>query len=364
MDETGASNRRETSFGEWRFNADTGDLCRADTTTRLEPQVGKLLAYFLTHQNQLITRDELIRSVWGNRTVSDDAIQRCVSILRQNLTPEDKNAYIETVVRKGYLAHFPDTPVAEPVHGRGRPIWRTSFRRRILGSSVLVLVLVLVGLVMARWLGGSSTLSGPAQPPMVAVLLFNTASGDDESRFFANGVHDDLLTQLAKLESLRVVSRTSVLAYEGKRQNIRKIGQELGADAILEGGIQISGDRIRINAQLIDAGTDEHLWAETYDRELTPANLFDVQAEIARSISSALNTTLSLRDEGHLALVPTQNMAAWRAYHEAMLMRDRLGGGAIQRPEYREALQRAVALDPHFSRAWGQFGFTVGLFEP
>ena len=94
-------------FGRWRFNADTGNLSDGDSVNRLEPKVAALLGYFLNHQHKLVSRDELIATVWGGRSVSDDAITRCVSILRQTLSPDDKHRYIETVVRKGYIAHFP-----------------------------------------------------------------------------------------------------------------------------------------------------------------------------------------------------------------------------------------------------------------
>ncbi len=190
-------------------------------------------------------------------------------------------------------------------------------------------------------------------PPMVAVLPFASASQSGDSEFFANGVHDDLLTQLAKLQSIRVISRTSVLEYRNIMRNMREIGEELGADAILEGGVRIAENRIRINAQLIDARTDEHLWAETYDRELSPANIFDVQSEIARAIAVALNATLTVQDNNQLTFIPTENMAAYRAYHRAMQFRD-APGNISEDPEYRQALEEAVELDPTFSRAWAE----------
>jgi TolB-like protein len=187
-------------------------------------------------------------------------------------------------------------------------------------------------------------------PPMLAVLPFVSASLDGDSEFFATGIHDDLLTQLAKLQALRVISRTSVLEYKDTVRNIREIGKALGADAILEGGVQSAGGRIRINAQLIDAKTDEHLWAETYDRELTPANIFDVQSEIARAITSAMQATLSTEDAEQLTSIPTENMAAYRAYLRAMaIAADPKKGFFVF--EYRDALEEAVALDPTFIRA-------------
>jgi TolB-like protein len=186
-------------------------------------------------------------------------------------------------------------------------------------------------------------------PPMVAVLPFTAASLEGESGFFATGVHDDLLTQLAQLESIRVISRTSVLEYKDTILNIREIGEQLGADVILEGGVQSAGDRIRINAQLIDAYDDDHLWAQTYDRELTAANIFEVQTEIARAISKAMHTTLTPQDVTQLAIIPTENMAAYREYRRAVEIRDT--ERVWKNEGYMQALERAIELDPTFTRA-------------
>ncbi|MDH3924104.1 MAG: hypothetical protein OET41_05810 [Xanthomonadales bacterium] len=195
-------------------------------------------------------------------------------------------------------------------------------------------------------------------PPMVAVLPFVSSSMEGDSDFFATGVHDDLLTQLAQLQSIRVISRTSVLEYRDTTRNIREIGKALGADAIMEGGVQSAGDRIRINAQLIDARTDEHLWAQTFDRELSPANIFEVQTEIARAITSALHATLTTQESAQLAEMPTENMAAYRAYHRAMEIRDATDG--FDHLAFRRELEEAVTLDPEFTRAWAEL---VGIFS-
>jgi TolB-like protein len=189
-------------------------------------------------------------------------------------------------------------------------------------------------------------------PPMIAVLPFTATSREGDSEFFAAGVHDDLLTQLAQLQSMRVISRTSVLEYKGTTRNIREIGAALGADAVLEGGVQSAGERIRINAQLIDARTDEHLWAETYDRQLLPANIFEVQSEIARAIAAAMNTTLTRHDDQQLSVVPTNNMAAYRAWRKAMEIRDTQG--TWLRDEYRRALEEAIDHDPGFVLAMAE----------
>jgi len=345
-------------FDGWHFNADTDDLSDGETSTRLEPQVAKLLEYFLNHQHKVISRDELIAAVWENRHVSDDAINRCVSILRQILSPDDKHAYIETVVRKGYIAHFPPPSVVEPDVTQPR-----SRRKYLLLAAVFAGLLAITLYMVGGKLDDPTpdvSLISRTDPPMVAVLPFTSVGHGSDGKLFSDGVHNDLLTQLSKLQSMRVISSTSVMEYRDASRNLRKIGEELGADVILEGSVQIAADRIRINAQLIDAASDEHLWAESYDRELSPANIFDVQSEIAGTIALQLHTTLTERDKAQLRLIPTENMAAYRAYHRAMRMSDSQGIG-MGGPDYLEALEEAVALDPNFSRAWAELVSTLAI---
>ena len=354
-----ADNSGQYVFGRWNFNADSGDLDDGDSTIRLEPLVARLLAYFLSHQNRVISRDELMAAVWENRFVSDDAINRCVSILRHALSPEDKNAYIETVVRKGYISHFPAAPVAE--HSATPSPRRQKF---LVLAALACLAAMVVYIVTGEPTDFSTSVGKPQAkgPPMVAVLPFSYSSQAGDSEFFANGVHDDLLTQLSKLQSLRVISSTSVKEYRNVARNIRKIGEELGADVILEGSVQTAADRIRINAQLIDVRTDEHLWAESYDRDLTAANIFEMQGEIAHAIANELSATLTTQDSRQLAIIPTSNMAAYRAYHRALHLRD-ASPANISSPEYLQALETAVELDPIFSRAWAELVSTLAFLN-
>lgn len=346
--EAGMPNER--LFGRWRFDSSTGDLSDGESAVRLEPQVAKLLRYFLGHQGVLTSRDELMAAVWDGRIVSDDAINRCVSILRQTLSPEDKNRYIETVVRRGFISHFPEPAAATAAE--------LSPARKTMGIAALAivvagLVLLIAVLTYGYWSDDLPSVArgSPALQPMVAVLPFQSTGFAGDGEFFANGVHDNLLTQLAQLESLRVISRTSVMEYRDTKLSIAEIAEELGADAILEGSVQRAGDLFRINIQLIDAHSDVHLWAQRYDRELLPATIFQTQTEIAIAIAAALNSTLSSQDSTQLSVLPTENMAAYRAYREAMNIRDTLGNTA---PGYVAALEQAVALDPNFVRAWAE----------
>lgn len=349
------------AFGHWRFDPDTGDLFDGAETVRLEPRVARLLDYFLAHQDTLISRDEVMAAVWDDRIVSDHAVNRCISILRQILSPDDRNACIETVVRRGFISHFPppleaSTPAQAPETASTLPR-----KTRLWGLGVLAVVLALL-LFGALRMAGDSSAPGPVpvETPMVAVLPFISDGLSGDSHFFANGMHDDLLTQLAQLQPMRVISRTSVSEYRDSEMNIREIGRQLGADAILEGGVQQIGDKIRINVQLIDSASDVHLWAEQYDRELTPTNIFDVQSEIARSIASAMHFTLTPQDAVRLEVIPTENMAAYRAYHEAMELRQ---SETMAAPAYIAALERAVALDPGFVRAWAELAGSLSYIN-
>ena len=343
------------SFGHWHFNANSGNLSDGETSTRLAPQVAKLLEYFLDHQNTLTSRDQLIATVWESRIVSDDAINRCVSILRQILSPEDKNAYIETVVRRGFISHFPAPQISTPQQSQQHK------RRNRLALLVFAgLSAVFFYSAFERFNDSPAGVQFPLRNklPMVAVLPFTTSGLTGDSEFFANGMHDDLLTQLAQLQSIRVISRTSVLEYRNTTRNIREIGRELGVDAILEGGVQRVGDHIRVNAQLIDAKTDEHIWAEQYDRQLIPANIFAVQTEITQAITTAMHATLTDQDANQLSVLPTENMAAYRAYHRAMQIRD---DKTLMDPECIAALEEAVALDPKFVRAWAELAGSLSF---
>lgn len=237
---------------------------------------------------------------------------------------------------------------------------------------LLAALLLVLGLLLYSVVGGVVEIPLPQTasteqperaegPPMVGVLPFEHMGTGEDGEFFASGIHDDLLTRLAKIQSLRVISRTSVLQYAGTTKSIPQIGRELRADAVLEGGVRIAGNQIRINAQLIDARSDEHLWAETFDRELTASNIFEVQAEIARAISTALQTTLSESDSAELALIPTSNMAAYRAFHEIMRWRDKVHLDNSNWERFISGLEKAYALDPEFTRPMVEAVGTLAL---
>ena len=219
---------------------------------------------------------------------------------------------------------------------------------------VVSLSIAVVFLVVDNYL-----LPGPEDPPpsdmsyrkSIAVLPFdNRSAAEENAEFLADGLHDDLLTRLSKITELRVISRTSVMRYRAPTRNLREIGAALGVGSILEGGVQRNGDDVRIIVQLIDVTTDESLWADTFDAELTAANVFAIQSEISTEIADALEATLSSEEEARLAAVLTENTAALGAYFAGKRLLEARTSGALH--ESITLFEHAVSLDPGFAQAW------------
>lgn len=186
----------------------------------------------------------------------------------------------------------------------------------------------------------------------IAVLPFENLSDDPNNAYFADGVHDDILSSLAKLSDLKVISRTSVRQYKTGTRNLREIGQALGVAHILEGTVRRSGNRVRVNAQLINAQTDAHIWADTFDRELT--NLFALQSELAERITEALRANLSPREKASMQVHPTRDLAAYELFLRARdLFRWSGVGDPLENGEKALRLvDQAVARDPQFALAY------------
>ncbi len=193
-----------------------------------------------------------------------------------------------------------------------------------------------------------------ASDKSIAVLPFENLSRDPDNAFFADGMQDEVLTNLAKIADLKVISRTSVMHYKtGVERNLREIGKQLGVAHLLEGSVQRASNRVRVNAQLIDARTDAHLWAQTYDRDL--ADVFAIQSEIAKTIADQLQARLSPTEKAAIAERPTNDLTAFDLYTRARTLRLMTTFGARARINLLQAvemLDQAVALDPAFLLAW------------
>ncbi len=218
--------------------------------------------------------------------------------------------------------------------------------------ALVVAVLVAGAVALAGFLRWSESEAPPGAgltPELrsVAVLPFENMSGDAANEPFTLGIHDDLITHISKIGSIKTISRTSVLQYQDGKRTVPEIAKELGVATILEGGVQRAGDRVRINVQLIEAASDEHLWAETYDRELTAVNIFAIQSEIARSIAEALRATLSQEEDRRLAKAPTESLAAIETYFRGkQLLERRTRGSLLAAHAY---FTEVIELDPDFA---------------
>ena len=186
----------------------------------------------------------------------------------------------------------------------------------------------------------------------IAVLPFENLSDDKENAFFADGMQDDILTNLSKIGDLKVISRTSVMGYRGKTANVREIGKQLGVSNILEGSVRRSGNKVRVNVQLIDANSDEHIWASDYDRDVT--DVFAIQTDLAQKITDALQAKLSSAEKSRIERKPTENGEAYLAFVQAHNLQDAVEDLAKLK-QSEQLYARAIQLDPMFALAIARY---------
>jgi TolB-like protein/Tfp pilus assembly protein PilF len=240
----------------------------------------------------------------------------------------------------------------DPVHARS--VQRATGRILdfiIIGVLLLVIAMMIVGrLPFYRQTGESISQKS------VAVLPFENLSPDPDNAYFAEGIQDEILTRLAKIADLRVISRTSTSRYQGKARNLAEIAKQLGVANILEGSVQKAADQVRVNVQLVNAQTDSHLWAETYDRKLT--DIFGVESEIAKGIAESLQAKLTGHEEQVIAAKPTDNVEAYNAYLRGLAYSlkplSNTPANALGAQQY---LREAVRLDPKFAVAWALLSY-------
>ena len=194
----------------------------------------------------------------------------------------------------------------------------------------------------------SAVADASARPRSIAVLPFSNLSGDEANEYFSDGITDDIITHLTRLSGLKVISRTSAMRYKDTDKGLRQIARELGVATVLEGGVQRSGDRVRINAQLIDAFSDEHLWAEQYNAQLT--DVFQIQTDIALKIAGALKAQLSPEEKGQVERAPTEDVEAYNLYLQGRFFWNKRTQEGLQTAI--EYFRQALEVDPDYALAW------------
>ena len=250
-----------------------------------------------------------------------------------------------------------DVVQREPVHARSK----STMNYVIIGLLALALGVSITFNVTGLRNGEAPIEQAIAEKPAIAVLPFASLSSDSENLIFADGIHGDILTQLANIGSCKVISRSSVMEYRNTTKNVRQIGEELDVGSVLQGSVQRVGDNVRINVQLVDAKNDVNVWARTYDRRLSAQNIFDIQTEISGAIAAALETTLTPAEQVRMATKPTSDLRAYSAYVSG---RDEL---SLRRLETlrsaRQHFRQAIEYDPGYAAAYAGLAESVLLLE-
>jgi TolB-like protein/DNA-binding winged helix-turn-helix (wHTH) protein len=249
------------SFGDKTLKTETGPR-------QLRAQSADVLAVLAHSPNRIISKDALVSAVWGNTFVTDDSLVQCVADIRRALGPEG-HALLETFPRKGYRLNVRSAP-AEPAR-----------RTRIAAAAA---ALLLVALSLALWLQDDSA-ALPTRPA-IAVMAFKDLSVADERDFLSEAISEGIITELARFKEFTVVASSSSFSYRDTPVDVRRVADELGVHYLLVGTVQKNAERVRVTAQLVDAGSGGNLWSENYDREL--ADIFAVQAEIVRTIAATV----------------------------------------------------------------------------
>jgi serine/threonine protein kinase/Tfp pilus assembly protein PilF len=252
-----------------------------------------------------------------------------------------------------WLKHEPIQARRTGIFARGRKWVRRNPTSALLAASLVALA------AAAGWIVWKSEFITHPITNGVAVLPFENLSGDPDNAYFANGIQEEILTRLASIGDLKVISRTSTQRYESKPRNLSQIAKQLGVANILEGSVQRATDQVRVNVQLINAQTDSHLWADTYDRKLT--DIFGVESEIAKRIAESLRAKLTGREEQTLAVKPTNNPEAYDAYLRGLAFEARNGAWIDLLMKAIGFYEQAVQLDPKFALAWARLSRAEAL---
>jgi TolB-like protein/DNA-binding winged helix-turn-helix (wHTH) protein/Flp pilus assembly protein TadD len=331
------------SFGEYQLDTEARSLQRSGQAIHVEPKVFDLLAYLIEHRERVATPDELLEALWPGAQVGPAALSNAVRKLREAVGDDgDRQAVVRTKHGHGFQ-FVAEVSVLSDVEGAAEA--PTGFRSRWVATAGVVALLLAVAAV---WFVNRPVAElAPARS--VAVLPFANISQDAAAVPFTNGIYDDILTRISKIRDLKVIARTTMERLD-PNLSAQEIGTMLGVAAVLEGGVQRAGDRIRINVQLIDCETEAHLWAETYDRELTTENIFAIQSEIAMTVADALQAELSPGEQDRIATVPTDNLAAYQTYLLGHQRLSKFTNAATS--EAAGYFQQATELDPSYALAY------------
>jgi TolB-like protein/DNA-binding winged helix-turn-helix (wHTH) protein len=373
--EAPATSRQSVRFGEFELDFRSEELRKHGDKVKLQGQPIKILAILLAQPGELVTREALGKELWPGDTFVDfdSGLNSAIKKLREALgDSRESSRFIETLPRRGYRFIAPveeaESAASGPSTSYEPPVQVLADRRLsryrlpvMVGAGVLALLFILA--YGARW---RETLSAETRPrpgtgqqsiQSLAVLPLENLSSDPDQEYFAEGMTDALTTDLAKISTLKVISRTSSMQFKGTKKPLQQIAKELNVDALVEGTVERSGSRVRITAQLIDVRNDRNLWAESYERDLQ--DVLALQSQVARSIASEIKVDLQPQEQARLAAVRQVDPEAEIAY-----LRGRYEMDKWTREGFKEGFryfQQAVQEDPGLAEAWA--GLSDAYFE-
>src|ERR1700723_1695413 len=366
-------------FGTYEVSLQSGEVRKSGLRIRVQQQPIKLLEILLERPGEVVTREELRSRVWPDESFGDfdQALNIAVAKLRSALGDSAENPrFIETLPKRGYrfIADVSvvdadarrkrsesvagDLPAPDPGHtlqvaglavAPKRQLWLTR-------GGVAALALVLSLSILSVWLFRSRG-RAPAGIRSLAVLPLENLSGDASQNYFADGMTDELITDLAQISALRVISRTSVMAYKGARNLLPQIARELNVDAVVEGSVLRSGDQVRVTAQLIEASTDKHLWSQSYEGELR--DTLALQSRMARAIADQIRINLTPQEQAALKNVRVVNPEAYESYLKGRYFwNKRTADGLKVALAY---FNQAIEEDPKYAQAYSGLADTYAL---
>jgi len=358
-------------FGTFEVALQSGELRKAGVKVRVQQQPMKLLEILLERPGEVITREELRSRVWANESFGDfdQAVNIAIAKLRSALGDSAENPrYIETLPKRGYrfiadvaVVDTGAAPTKRPESGAGDP-HGTEFEQQLQSAGLTVtskprrwpthrvIVAVALGLslvIFAAWLFHSRGLP-PTGIRSLAVLPLDNLSGDPTQEYFTDGMTDELITDLAQIRALRVISRTSVMGYKGVRKPLPEIARELNVDAVVEGTVLRFGDQVRITAQLIQAPTDEHLWADSYEGNLR--DTLALQKKVATKIAEQIRIEVTPQEQAALRSVKAINPDAYENYLKGRFFWNKRSADGLKKAV--DYFSQAIAEDPNYAAAY------------
>jgi TolB-like protein/DNA-binding winged helix-turn-helix (wHTH) protein/Flp pilus assembly protein TadD len=368
-------------FGTYEVSLQSGEVRKSGLRIKVQQQPLKLLEILLERPGEVVTREELCSRVWPNETFGDfdQALNIAIAKLRTALGDSAESPrFIETLSKRGYRfiadvsvvdadgrprkpessgatpgmqeaeRGLPDDGLAEAPERRLWPRRRTAV--------LMALFLTITMSILALWLFRSRAHT-PTGIRSLAVLPLENLSGDPAQNYFADGMTDELITDLAQISALRVISRTSAMVYKGARKPLPQIARELNVDAVVEGTVLRSGDKVRITAQLIDASTDKHLWSQSYEGELR--DTLALQNRVASAIADQIRINVTPQEQAALKSVEVVNPVAYESY-----LKGRYFWNKRTADELRVALayfNQAIEQDPNYARSYSGLADTYAL---